>query len=87
LGNKADPRVESDRDGSRGIGSTGQYEDTGRTDTTGHSTSGNTTVGSHTSDSRNTTDTHDTTGRKPSLMEKLNPMVDADGDGKAGFMK
>jgi hypothetical protein len=25
--------------------------------------------------------------RKPSLMDKLNPKVDADGDGKAGFMK
>ncbi|RAR07098.1 hypothetical protein DDE82_003040 [Stemphylium lycopersici] len=30
----------------------------------------------------------DQTGQhKPSLMEKLNPKVDADGDGKAGFMK
>jgi hypothetical protein len=33
---------------------------------------------------------HDTTGtssHKPGLMDKLNPKVDADGDGKAGFMK
>jgi len=31
---------------------------------------------------------HDsTTGHKPSLMDKLNPKVDANGDGKAGFMK
>jgi hypothetical protein len=31
---------------------------------------------------------HDsTTGKKPSLMDKLNPKKDADGDGKAGFMK
>jgi len=87
LGNKVDPRVDSDRDGSRGIGSTAQYGNTGHTDTTGHSTSGNTTNGSHTSDSRNTTGTHDTTGKKPSLLDKLNPMVDANGDGKAGFMK
>lgn len=28
-----------------------------------------------------------TTGTKPSLMDKLNPKKDADGDGKAGFMK
>ncbi|KAF2145678.1 uncharacterized protein K452DRAFT_264912 [Aplosporella prunicola CBS 121167] len=28
-----------------------------------------------------------THGAKPSMMEKLNPRVDADGDGKAGFMK
>lgn len=27
-----------------------------------------------------------TTGKKPSLMDKLNPKVDADGDGKRGFM-
>jgi len=28
-----------------------------------------------------------TTGTKPSLMDKVNPKVDANGDGKAGFMK
>lgn len=28
-----------------------------------------------------------TTGSKPSLMDKLNPKIDANGDGKAGFMK
>ena len=28
-----------------------------------------------------------TTTKKPSLMDKLNPKVDANGDGKAGFMK
>jgi hypothetical protein len=38
------------------------------------------TAGSHTA-------SHDTTGKKPSLMDKLNPKIDADGDGKAGFMK
>ena len=25
--------------------------------------------------------------KKPSMMDKLNPKVDANGDGKAGFMK
>jgi hypothetical protein len=30
--------------------------------------------------------TQSTTGKKPSLMDKLNPKKDADGDGKAGFM-
>lgn len=29
---------------------------------------------------------HDTTGKKPGLMDKLNPKKDADRDGKAGFM-
>ena len=28
-----------------------------------------------------------TTGTKPSLMNKLNPMKDADGDGKKGVME
>jgi len=32
-------------------------------------------------------DNEDGTHKKPSLMDKLNPKVDADGDGKAGFMK
>jgi len=27
------------------------------------------------------------TGTKPTMMEKVNPKIDADGDGKAGFMK
>lgn len=26
------------------------------------------------------------TGKKPTLMDKLNPKIDADGDGKAGIM-
>jgi hypothetical protein len=43
-------------------------------------TTGTSTTGSHTT-------SHDTTGKKPSLMDKLNPKIDADGDGKAGFMK
>jgi hypothetical protein len=32
------------------------------------------------------TSSHDTTGKKPSLMDKLNPKKDADRDGKAGIM-
>jgi hypothetical protein len=31
--------------------------------------------------------TSTTSQSKPSLMDKLNPKVDANGDGKAGFMK
>lgn len=55
---------------------------------------------SHGSGISGTTATHGTTGgssisgngaaaehKKPSLMDKLNPMKDANGDGKAGFMK
>jgi len=32
-------------------------------------------------------DSAESTTRKPSLMDRLNPRKDADGDGKAGFMK
>lgn len=39
-------------------------------------------VGSTTSHGSHGSSTH-----KPSLMDKLNPKKDADGDGKAGFMK
>lgn len=35
----------------------------------------------------NSGDSNTATGTKPSLMDKLNPKVDANGDGKAGFMK
>lgn len=53
------------------------HHNTSRGANTGVGTSVNTGTGSHT----------DTTGKKPSLMDKLNPMKDADGDGKSGFMK
>jgi len=68
------------------LGGNGARGTTSLTDpdgTRGHSStthSGSTTHGS----------THDSThkdGHKPSLMDKLNPKKDADGDGKAGFMK
>jgi hypothetical protein len=36
--------------------------------------------------SRHGTGAGDTTGKKPSLMDKLNPKKDADRDGKAGIM-
>ncbi|KAF7865558.1 uncharacterized protein EAF02_009981 [Botrytis sinoallii] len=43
-----------------------------------------TTAGTaHHTTSHSSTESH----KKPSLMDKLNPKVDADGDGKAGFMK
>jgi len=32
------------------------------------------------------TSTHESSKGKPGLMDKLNPKVDADGDGKRGFM-
>ncbi|KAK0344712.1 hypothetical protein LTS02_014439 [Friedmanniomyces endolithicus] len=43
-------------------------------------------IGSH-QHSRDANDDGMGTQKKPSLMDKLNPKVDSDGDGKAGFMK
>lgn len=75
LGNKVDPRVDSDLDGSRGVGGRG---------TTGSGYGSNTTgIGS----SNYGSGTTGTTGKKPGLMDKLNPMKDTDGDGKKGVME
>jgi hypothetical protein len=59
-----------------------------------HNTTGTHTTGTHVPGTHaagapyGTTGAHDATGaHKPSLMDKLNPKKDADGDGKAGFMK
>lgn len=71
MGNKMDPRVDSDRDGSRGYGS----NTTGTGSSHAPVTSG---YGSNTTG---------TTGKKPGLMDKLNPMKDTDGDGKKGVME
>lgn len=53
---------------------------TGNTGYTGTGVTGNT--GTHS----NATGTHNTAGGKPSMLKKLNPLSDADGDGKKGFM-
>jgi len=46
------------------------------------------TTGTHnTSDYHGTAGQHDHNTKKPSMMDKLNPKIDANGDGKAGFMK
>ncbi|KAF1930989.1 uncharacterized protein M421DRAFT_57664 [Didymella exigua CBS 183.55] len=41
----------------------------------------------HNTHTRDSTSSESAEHKKPSLMDKLNPKVDADGDGKAGFMK
>ncbi len=72
LENKTDPRVDSDMDGSRGMG---------RTHGTGTGTSGGYGSGP-------AGDGYDTTAtKKPGLMDKLNPMKDSDGDGRKGIGK
>jgi hypothetical protein len=93
--NSADPRVGGvgsttggqygNTTGPGGVGS-GQYGSTTGPGGVGSGHHGTTTdeygnpIGSHGSSTG-----HTTTG-KPSMMDKLNPKKDADGDGKAGFM-
>jgi len=69
-------------------GSQGQYSNNaaGLTDTTTGNTHG------HNANEHHTNDTHSGsantgTNSKPSLLNKLNPKTDSNGDGKAGFMK
>jgi len=87
LANKADPRVDSDRVGTAGnnVGAgghgSGQY---GSSTSHGH-TGTDGAIGHH--DSATHHDSHNTsTHKKSSLMDKLNPKKDTDGDGKAGIM-
>lgn len=79
LENKLDPRVDSDRDGSRtdyGSGTSSsypsQFDNTSGTD-------------SNAVRSGNTGGT--STGKKPSLIDRLNPTKDTDGDGKKGVLE
>ncbi|KAL8997425.1 MAG: hypothetical protein Q9169_003288 [Polycauliona sp. 2 TL-2023] len=84
MGNKMDPRVDSDLDGSRNMGA----RDAGYGSNTGSGYGSGTTGSSHTPGyGSNTTGTTGTTGKKPGLMDKLNPMKDTDGDGKKGVME
>jgi len=72
MGNKMDPRVDSDLDGKRGI-------ETG---------SGHNQYGSNTGSGTTGEYGHNTAGtKKPGMMDKLNPMKDSDHDGKKGFME
>lgn len=81
LENKMDPRVDSDLDGSRNMGARGAG-------TSGTGYGSNTTgTGYGSSTSEYGSNTSGTTGKKPGLMDKLNPMKDTDGDGKKGFME
>ncbi|KAL8871058.1 MAG: hypothetical protein Q9174_003037 [Haloplaca sp. 1 TL-2023] len=109
MGNKADPRVDSDLDGRRGMetGSHGTHGTTGgygsSSDTGYGSNAGMTGTGSGYGSSSAThgrgTDYNDTTSstgaggstgagpHKSSMMNKLDPRVDSDMDGKKGAMK
>lgn len=80
LENKLDPRVDSDRDGSRNFGATsGDY---------GHNHSGvgnpNTTDSGYGSGATGSSYSPNTPAKKPGLLDRLNPLKDSDGDGKKG---
>lgn len=84
--NKFDPRVDSDRDGSRNLGatsgdyghnhaSTGNYSGVGNPNTTDTGYGSGTTGSNH---------SPNTPVKKPGLLDRLNPLKDSDGDGKKG---
>lgn len=86
LENKLDPRVDSDRDGSRNLGATsgdyghnrvgtGNYSDVGNPNTTGSGYGPGATGSSY---------SPNTPVKKPGLLDRLNPLKDTDGDGKKG---
>ncbi|KAK5704832.1 hypothetical protein LTR97_001941 [Elasticomyces elasticus] len=87
-GEKLDPHVGSEH--SSGLGHSSRSTGTGlqgsssqglgRDDYDNSTSSG---LGRESTDNYGTSTTH----TKPSMMDKLNPKKDADGDGKAGFMK
>ena len=128
LGNKADPRVDSDHSRTTGTGLTGtssrHHNDPYSSSTTtsgphssnlenkvdprvdsdnsrlsgGHHSSttdpsfagagvGKTGAGNYYDGATTTGPDETTTHSKPSLLSRLNPMKDSDGDGKKGFMK
>ncbi|CAD0109761.1 unnamed protein product [Aureobasidium uvarum] len=66
--------------GSTGSGLTGSH--TGQHETTGERVRDEVREGEHAHNSTGTTE-----HKKPSLLDKLNPLKDSDGDGKKGFMK
>lgn len=81
LENKLDPRVDSDRDGSRNMGA----RNTGYNSNDPSYGSSNPGYGSSNQDYGSGTGAT-TTGKKPGLMDRINPLKDSDGDGKKGLM-
>ncbi|KAK2627648.1 hypothetical protein QTJ16_002294 [Diplocarpon rosae] len=83
---KGEPRSVGGTLGGAGAkGTTSLTENDSATHSSTHEHSNHHGVGHGTS--ANGTTSSSTTHAKPSLMDKLNPKVDADGDGKAGFLK
>jgi hypothetical protein len=69
-----------------GVGGVGNDLSSGGIGRDNHHTGNSTGVGDNHLGSRDTGATGTSQGAKPSLADRLNPRVDADGDGKRGFM-
>ncbi|KAI9873404.1 MAG: hypothetical protein M1830_000448 [Pleopsidium flavum] len=67
-----------------GYGTSGTGYGSGNTGTSG---TGYGSGHTGTNDTGYGSNTHDNTGKKPSLLDRLNPMKDTDGDGKKGVME
>lgn len=86
-----EPRAVAGASGTTGSSTTGSHSATTGSHSATHGTTGASGVGAtgagvgSTATGSSATGTS-STGTKPSLGQKLNPKVDADGDGKAGFM-
>jgi hypothetical protein len=76
LANAADPRVDSDRDGSNTMGNTGRTTGTHGIGSTGHSTGHTGAFGSGPGPASNTAGPHNS-----DMMNKVDPRVDSDLDG------
>ena len=85
LENKIDPRVDSNHDGRSGLTGTGSRHSSTADPSYAGAGVGRTGAG-NTYDGLNTTGPAETT-KKPSLLSRLNPLKDTDGDGKKGVME
>lgn len=84
--NKLDPRVDSDRDGSRNLGATTGDYGTNRAGTGNYGGVGNpnTTDSGYGSGATGSSYSPNAPAKKAGFLDRLNPLKDTDGDGKRG---
>ena len=87
LENKIDPRVDSDYSRSGTGHTSGSHHGSSTTDPSFSGTGVGKTGAGNYYDGATTTGPGESAPAKPSLLSRLNPMKDSDGDGKKGFMK
>jgi len=85
---QGEPRAVGGTLGGHGAkGTTSLTENDSSIGNNGSARSGTTGTGNGVGSGVGSTGTSNTTTGKPSMMDKINPKVDSNGDGKAGFMK